>query len=521
MLRLWRSRMLFCGIIAVLAAAVAGISWTLASPLGASPDDDFHLASIWCPSPYTADGCNPKPDPETGKISVETPRSILVATCFAFNKEASAGCQLALDDPSRGRTIRFDQGDYPGGFYDVMHLFVQKDVERSVFLMRLFNVLLAVGLLAGVIATMNQAGRRVAVIAMMASIVPLGMFILASINPGSWAITGVSVAWLGVYSLFTATTRKRTIAAGIFALAGACLAAVSRADAGVYVLIGVGAVGLLYLTQIKLLWRKFIFAAIVGLIGVAGFLSAGQAGTIQKELESQKQGGGLSLLLQNIVDLPSLYSGLFGLGGGLGWLDTPMKPITWFPAFMVASWLIFAGLKKMDGWKALAMIGIVGVLMALPLLVLQAGGMRVGSDVQPRYLLPLLPLLIGIGLIGKKRDTSAMFSRAQLGVMAIGLSVANCIALHQNIRRYTTGLDYSAMNLNKKVEWWWSFGSSPMVVWVVGSVAFALMTMPLFCNGLSDDGRKLVAVEKVEEVKAIENEEVAEINTFQRTDTSN
>ena len=47
----WRS----VSVVVVLAAAlVSGICWSLASPIGASPDDDYHQASIWRPVPLSA-----------------------------------------------------------------------------------------------------------------------------------------------------------------------------------------------------------------------------------------------------------------------------------------------------------------------------------------------------------------------------------------------------------------------------------------------------------------------------------
>ena len=43
---------------AILAAAlILGLSWSLASAPASSPDDDFHLASIWCAWGAEASDC--------------------------------------------------------------------------------------------------------------------------------------------------------------------------------------------------------------------------------------------------------------------------------------------------------------------------------------------------------------------------------------------------------------------------------------------------------------------------------
>ena len=45
------------GVIALLASVFAlGVAWAVSSPVGASPDDDYHLGSIWCTPPLSESG---------------------------------------------------------------------------------------------------------------------------------------------------------------------------------------------------------------------------------------------------------------------------------------------------------------------------------------------------------------------------------------------------------------------------------------------------------------------------------
>jgi hypothetical protein len=66
--------------------------------------------------------------------------------------------------------------------------------------------------------------------------------------------------------------------------------------------------------------------------------------------------------------------------------------------------------------------------------------------------------------------------KTPLVMITIALTLSNSIALHQNIRRYVTGLNEPGFNLNVDGEWWWwSLSGSaitPMTVWVVGTLAF-------------------------------------------------
>jgi len=114
------------------------------------------------------------------------------------------------------------------------------------------------------------------------------------------------------------------------------------------------------------------------------------------------------------------------------------------------------------------------VLWALPVYVLTRGGDIVGQAVQPRYILPLIVLLGGMLMLTKGSQRIA-FTRSQLVLVVGTLSVVQFVSLHMNIRRYVTGIDGAGLNLNANLEWWWNIPFSPMVVWIGGSIAYALL----------------------------------------------
>lgn len=89
-------------------------------------------------------------------------------------------------------------------------------------------------------------------------------------------------------------------------------------------------------------------------------------------------------------------------------------------------------------------------------------------------------MFAGVALTALKagRDT---FSAIQVWIAVTGLTVANSLALHTNIRRYVTGIDTGGVNLDEKVEWWWALPIGPMWVWALGTIAFAL-TLGLLAN---------------------------------------
>jgi hypothetical protein len=153
--------------------------------------------------------------------------------------------------------------------------------------------------------------------------------------------------------------------------------------------------------------------------------------------------------------------------------------------------VVFWGLRRMDRRKAavltLALLG----LVAIPLYVLHGMQASVGSEVQPRYILPLMLTFAGVALHGLGRDDLGL-SRLQGAVVLAGVAVANALALHTNMQRYITGLDKKGFNLNTNIEWWWSIPVSPMAVWLVASAAFALLMLGLYLLLFTGAGRRLM-----------------------------
>jgi len=44
-------------VVLVFAVLIVGAAWVVSSPVAGSPDDDYHLGSIWCPRPVASSGC--------------------------------------------------------------------------------------------------------------------------------------------------------------------------------------------------------------------------------------------------------------------------------------------------------------------------------------------------------------------------------------------------------------------------------------------------------------------------------
>ncbi|MFS0852510.1 DUF2142 domain-containing protein [Microbacterium sp. 179-I 3D4 NHS] len=462
-----RTRHIVAAVIVPLALFIAFVAWGVSSPQGSSPDEDYHMGSIWCANGPIEGRCETT---ESDAVRVLPEDLAEAAQCYAFQPDQAATCPL--DEDAMSRTLRGDWVDngYPPVFYGTMTVFVTDDVSVSILMMRAFNALLFVGTLCALFFLLPLRMRPNLVWSALIGVVPLGMFLIPSANPSSWAILQASGLWLAVWGFFEQTGRRK---AGLAVLSTALMifGAGSRSDSAAYGIVALAVAIVLAFRPTKAFLLQLILPAFLAVIAAALFLTSGQSGV----LTSESQTGDMpfvSLLFSNIQELPQLWIGSLGLWG-LGWLDTMMPTLVWGTVYGLFAAVVFWGLRHGNGRKWLALAGVVAALIVVPLYILVREGILVGSGVQPRYVYPLVIMLAGVALVGI-RDAMLGLSRIQAGIVAAGLIGANSLALHTNLRRYITGADVTGLNLDRDIEWWWNAPLSPMGVWIIGSVAFAV-----------------------------------------------
>lgn len=471
--------------LAPVLALIALLAWAFASPIGAGPDDDYHLVSVWCASGGSAQ-CEPGTQPNTRMVATGFDEAV----CYAQVGEQSAACQEVLSpawDDERYETARGNfAGEYPPLYYATMHLFAGGDLQTSALVMRVVNATIFVVLATVLTVLLAPTRRRALLWGWLVVLVPLGMFLIPSNNPSGWAVTGVGTAFLALLGWFEARGDRRW-AFGALYLVGVLMAAGARGDAAVYVTGATVVASLLSWERTREWMVRAILPAVGFVIAVVLFSTAGQAGTgavgfsnggnpvapVVPGVESPLNGVGLAAY--NLLMLPFLWTGVWG-SWGLGWLDTGLPAIVPWAATAAFVVLAFAGIGRLSPRKIVAVGGVLLVLTALPVYVLTAGGDRIGDSLQPRYLLPLI-VLFALLLVSEGRGIDTMrFGRAQTFVVLGALGVANMVALQVNIRRYVTGTEQQGLNLDSGAEWWWTgLPIGPTVLWVVGALSFALL----------------------------------------------
>jgi len=469
------------------------VVWGLASPPGSAPDDDFHLPSIWCAKGFVEGKCDPEvPGDGFGK----TPSPLApVAICFAFQSDVSAACQAQYfdwkDKELRGSHTN-ENKRFPNGFYWTMHAFTGENILISAMLMRVINALLAVVILFLAVITVNRRLKLPLISTWLAATIPLALFTIPSTNPSSWTFIGLGVFWAVLINSLIETDKKKLILSQFLMVLSATLALTSRSESGPFIIVIIGTVFILlkgWKDFNKTSFKKWILPAVLVAISLYEFFTTPSTLGISTGLSGGDENRTLAAVWTiNIMRLPDLYVGALG-SWNLGWMDTQVPKITFFFAMMVFAGFIFTGLMQMDRYKTFAILFLLSLMAYLPLRILALGKNVVGENVQPRYLLPLLFVLIGIMLFSTAVNQLITFTLSQLIFTAASLIIAQAFALHAVMRRYITGSDVISWNLNRRPEWWWDPLPSPMLTWFIASLAYAI-TISIAINYLNEIAKK-------------------------------
>jgi hypothetical protein len=472
-------RSLVRGLGLTLALLVLGICWALSSPVGSSPDDDFHMGSIWCSDVLRQHPCEPtETPPESGQRYVRVPVALSSETiaCFAFKPSESAACTTPIVERGGLGASRANDGAYPNGFYAFMSLFVFGASGRSVVLLRVISWMLCVGLIAASVLVSQRTARRPEVVAVAVTSVPLMLFVFASVNPSGVTIAGCTAYVFSGIAALTASETNAWRRAAIVAVLSALCALASRPDAGVWLGLGSVTIVLFAVTSRARITPRLLLPIITALVAGMYFLVLGGSSAVQSgivETATDRSFG--DTWFTNVTEITSLWAGAFGTWG-LGWLDTTMPTLVWFCSLSAAVGVVVVGLGTIDrrrfgvlGWQLVVMV-------VVPLYLLTADDAMVGETVQPRYLLPAIPAAVAVVLLHRPGARAReILTGAQPYVIGALVALANSIALHTNLRRYVSGVDRAGFDLDHGREWWWGQAPSPMLCWLAGSLAGAVV----------------------------------------------
>jgi hypothetical protein len=205
--------------------------------------------------------------------------------------------------------------------------------------------------------------------------------------------------------------------------------------------------------RLRTAWPSALLLAVISVLGAFTYLTHGTPSFVDGGAGGI--GGaepGLGLLLTNASYLPILFAQALGFGG-LGWNDTVLPPLVGVVGLLSLGALAYAGLTVLPRRKAWAAGLALLAVMVVPLVVLQRDGLTVGEAVQPRYLLPLLSLLVLVLCLGTSPGRPLALAPVPAAAIAVGLSVSAVLAYWANAHRYFGGSQTGLFDLKLDPAW--------------------------------------------------------------------
>ena len=488
-------RTLVAVLILVAAVIAASLAWVVASPVGSSPDEDFHVGAMWCPPPVDETGC--QISTKDGEKAVMVPQSLAeeYVTCYAFDHDNSALCTLNASDEELVPTLRWDDGNYPWGYYQFAHLFVQRSTSHAVLALRTVNTLLAIGLIGAIIALADSGLRRAISVAVTVAWLPMGFYFVASMNPSSWAMTGTCAFAAGLLAATRSVGPRR---AGLIAcaLAGAVLACTSRGDSAFFIFVVTVALAFAVPLSRRII-PEAILACVASVVGIWVMARTNVAASYLGASNELVEYSLTHIAWLNVSSLPKYLSGFVGYLMGPGWNDVSYRGSVSYGASVVVAAALCWSLRSLSRRKALSAITVAGAITGVPVVIGLRGHFNNVLTYQPRYMLPLFVVFALMLLApsparadneGRPAGSEAfrlprsIAGRVGTGLVAALWALTNARALYLVIERYAFGrtqhgypFDLATRNLSAGNEWWWPTAPiGPMAVWIIGAVAGAI-----------------------------------------------
>ena len=441
--------------------------WAFVSPPGSSPDEDAHLTTIWCQSEYGSKSC------------VEVPlRVVEVGKCYFLDADAIPTCQNEI--PNIGATPERILSE--NLYYLTLSKFINpQNIEQSIIQMRIFNSLILALIVSFIVLISAQKMAYATVLGIMIVNIPLGYFIISSINSSAWPFIFTSILFPLFYNIIH---WKSSITVSIIkiSLLISLLIICQQIRPDVPLFIAIYFTTLLpFLFKFKEEWgRNFynikvhnLLLLIISIISsfILAILTWNRSNLVSfRDFEIS--------LWETISRIPSIITGVFG-GWGLGSLEVRMPSINYVLILFVFLALLFQGLKFANIYQTTSLLLQLMFAFLIPLFVVIQSNLKVGEWFQPRY---ILPIFYGITIHAIMINLKNLKEKRQLIPIAVISTISFAFALYTTARRYTIGLGNFDLNLKNDISWWWDFQllPNPITIIFISCLSYAMLWVYLY-----------------------------------------
>ena len=453
---------------AALALWLTLVCWALSSPINATPDEGYHIPSIWC-----GQGIQ---DPTCPAIPGNTDRNTVLVPDISNLCFRRSVCNQQSEHTLS--TTGIAKGNYPKAYYWTMHHLVGPNMTQSVLAMRIFNATIASLLFLSQAILCTNKKYLSWLTGFTFTIIPLGMSLIASINPSGWAITGIANSWM--FLLIAKTTpkeyrRKRIASWALWAFASfMCIA--SRFDATIFLVVTNLIVLIATDGRIKKLNWKYVlgFPAVIIPFFIIWrsrfpFLEWASHFTT-KPLNSN--GPSLHIWIThwmiNVVSIPIEAFGEGRLGAEI--VDIPrIVPILGIALLGAALLFAFLQVNRMQIFVT------VSSFMFMTAVVMRIANMELDLfNVSGRYILPLVPYIVGSCVYFSSSPVQLMEILQLRRIVIVCMTIAHALSMYAVVEQNVMGTSFGIQILKVGTEeWWWTKSPiGPNFLIVIGSFCF-------------------------------------------------
>ena len=465
------------------------VAWGFSSPPGSTPDDDFHTVSILCASGDNEFCQILETDADGNPIKAVVPLRT-ANTCFATSFPSENASCVAQQQDKTSETNRINVNHVSGVYYSIMNRFLSSDYEASIRSMRIFNAFLFSALLLLALLTSSPGIWRGLTLMTMTSLIPFAAFFVPSINPSSWAITGILFSWVFLYSLVNVLRQPLNWRKLIPVLTGLFISIVialsSRKDTQVYLVVIAAATAILIWPRFNTRLKWIIVAVTAALGTIVWVLQAENKlrGFTQVLLESFISP---RVIIESIIEMPSVVAGTIGLSApafrnidffyyGIGGAEIQMPASVALITLTTLAGLIFTFIPYARKRQVTAVFFVIVIMLVIQIYYVAASLVNNWAPTAtPRYMVPLF-LVAVVMYFSIVKINRSFPSRGQAAWLFIAMPLASAIALLTTIRRYTNGQTETWVQLFFEPIWWWEdFPLDPTVIWFLGVAASLLV----------------------------------------------
>ena len=474
-----------------VASLLVVTAWSLASPIGSGPDSAFHLSSVWCAGSAPATGC-PIEEIIPGHPRARLPTALVFPSCYNRLPDGSPACAVGIREsgtssarPNQVRNI------YPDGFYNALGVLAGEPVQSRVVLMRMMSGAFSITVIGLSSLLLCQKERRRFLFLALAMHVPLGLFLAASINPSGVSLAVVIAAVPPGLRFQRSEHKKDLWPPAAWSTLLLLVATTLRPDTALFVALVLLSITADRLVQLIISGRRgpvIVGGLLVAFVATAysstdfaDVIRSGIRGALRADVNTDIT---LSLIINNSVGVFLLW--FAGIGGwapsdvaGLGELDVGVPRLV--PLLVLAVIIARAGhaRRATPFTRFSAPSTLLALAWLIPFWTLTVSGLKVGEQVQPRYILHLVAGAITV--VGLPATPPTHWIREVSRLELCGLSIAHSLALAALISHYSfngiNGASLSAI-FSETPTWRWS-STSPALVWMAGTVAFTILSRSL------------------------------------------